>query len=82
MLDEPTNHLDLESITAFNKALINFPGTFIFTSHDHHFTQTVANRIIEITTGGMIDRLKSLDEYLTDPFIKQVREEMYQGVFV
>jgi ATPase subunit of ABC transporter with duplicated ATPase domains len=62
--------------------LINFPGTVIFTSHDHHFTQTVANRIIEITPGGMIDRLKTLDEYLTDPFIKQVREEMYQGVLV
>jgi ATPase subunit of ABC transporter with duplicated ATPase domains len=82
MLDEPTNHLDLESITAFNNALINFPGTVIFTSHDHHFTQTVANRIIEITPSGMIDRLKTLDEYLTDPVIKQLREEMYQGVLV
>jgi len=82
MLDEPTNHLDLESITAFNNALINFPGTIIFTSHDHHFVQTVANRIIEITPNGMIDRLKTLDEYLNDPAIKHLREEMYQGVLV
>ena len=82
MLDEPTNHLDLESITAFNNALINFPGTIIFTSHDHHFVQTVANRIIEITPNGMIDRLKTLDEYLADPAIRSLREELYQGVLV
>lgn len=82
ILDEPTNHLDLESITAFNNALIKFPGSVIFTSHDHHFTQTVANRVIEITPSGMIDRLKTLDEYLTDPDIKQLREEMYQAVLV
>lgn len=82
MLDEPTNHLDLESITAFNNALINFPGSIIFTSHDHQFVQTVANRIIEITPQGMIDRLKSLDEYLNDPELKLLREEMYQGVLV
>lgn len=82
LLNEPTNHLDLESITAFNNALINFPGTVIFTSHDHQFTQTVANRIIEITPNGMIDRLKTLDEYFEDSAIKQVREEMYSGLFV
>lgn len=82
MLDEPTNHLDLESITAFNNALINYQGTVLFTSHDHHFTQTVANRMIEITPNGMIDRLKTLDEYLADPTIKKVREDMYNGVLV
>ncbi len=82
MLDEPTNHLDLESITAFNNALINYQGTVLFTSHDHHFTQTVANRMIEITPNGMIDRLKTLDEYLADPTIKKVREDMYSGVLV
>ncbi|MCB0685842.1 MAG: ATP-binding cassette domain-containing protein, partial [Saprospiraceae bacterium] len=82
MLDEPTNHLDLESITAFNNALINFPGSIIFTSHDHQFVQTVANRIIEITPNGMIDRLKTLDEYLEDVNIRQLREEMYQGMTV
>lgn len=82
MANEPTNHLDLESITAFNNALINFPGTVIFTSHDHQFTQTVANRIIEITPNGMIDQLKSLDEYLEDPAIQEMRKEMYEGVMV
>jgi ATPase subunit of ABC transporter with duplicated ATPase domains len=80
MLDEPTSHLDLESIIAFNNAMVSFPGTVIFTSHDHQFVQTVANRIIEITPSGMIDRLKTLDEYLADPAIHQIREEMYQGV--
>ncbi|NNE14850.1 MAG: ATP-binding cassette domain-containing protein [Saprospiraceae bacterium] len=82
MLDEPTNHLDLESITALNNALINYAGTVIFTSHDHQFVQTVANRIIEITPNGMIDQLKTLDEYLVDERIKGLREEMYQGVLV
>lgn len=82
MLDEPTNHLDLESITALNNALISYQGTVLFTSHDHQFAQTVANRIIEITPGGMIDRLKTLDEYLADETIRQVREEMYCGTMV
>jgi ATPase subunit of ABC transporter with duplicated ATPase domains len=77
MLDEPTNHLDLESITAFNNALIKYPGTIIFTSHDHQFVQTVANRIIEITPSGIIDRLKTLDEYLEDEKIHALREEMH-----
>ncbi len=79
LLDEPTNHLDLESITAFNNSLINFKGTVIFTSHDHQFTQTVANRIIELTPNGIIDQLKTLDEYLADEKIKQTRKEMYEG---
>lgn len=77
LLDEPTNHLDLESITAFNNSLMNFKGTVIFTSHDHQFTQTVANRIIELTPTGIIDRLKTLDEYLSDDIIAQVRKDMY-----
>ena len=76
MLNEPTNHLDLESITAFNNSLINFTGTVMFTSHDHQFTQTVANRIIELTPKGMIDRLRTLDEYLEDEEIQAMRKEM------
>lgn len=82
MLDEPTNHLDMESIIAFNNSLINFPGTILFTSHDHHFTQTVANRIIELTPSGIIDKLKSLDEYLKDGEIAEKRKEMYAGQLV
>ncbi|KOA21462.1 putative ABC transporter ATP-binding protein YbiT [Clostridium homopropionicum DSM 5847] len=71
ILDEPTNHLDLESITALNNGLINFPGTILFTSHDHQFVQTVANRIIEITDEGIIDKQMTYDEYLEDKGIKQ-----------
>jgi ATPase subunit of ABC transporter with duplicated ATPase domains len=77
ILDEPTNHLDLESITAFNDGVISFPGIVLFTTHDHQFTQTVANRIIEITPKGMIDRLYSYDEYLADERIKTLQHEMY-----
>ena len=64
MLDEPTNHLDLESITAFNNSLVDFPGTVLFTSHDHEFTQTVANRVIELTPTGIIDKMMPFDDYL------------------
>lgn len=71
ILDEPTNHLDLESITALNNGLINFPGTILFTSHDHQFVQTIANRIIEITDEGIIDKQMTYDEYLEDKGIKQ-----------
>ncbi|MGV8947129.1 MAG: ABC-F family ATP-binding cassette domain-containing protein [Lutibacter sp.] len=77
MLDEPTNHLDLESIQAFNNSLKNFKETVIFTTHDHEFAQTVANRIIEITPKGIIDRYSSFDEYLEDPKIKELRDTMY-----
>ncbi len=77
ILDEPTNHLDLESITAFNDGMINFPGIVLFTTHDHQFMQTVANRIIEITPKGLIDRLYTYDEYLADDRIKILQEEMY-----
>ena len=77
MLDEPTNHLDLESITAFNDGMVTFPGIVLFTTHDHQFMQTVANRIIEITPRGMIDRLMTYDEYLADDRIKILKEELY-----
>ncbi|NLP56937.1 ABC-F family ATP-binding cassette domain-containing protein [Lutibacter sp. B1] len=77
MLDEPTNHLDLESIQAFNNSLKNFKGTVIFSTHDHEFAQTVANRIIEITPNGVIDKFSSFDEYLDDPKIKELRDKMY-----
>jgi ATPase subunit of ABC transporter with duplicated ATPase domains len=77
MLDEPTNHLDLESITAFNNSLKNFKGTVLFTTHDHEFAQTVANRVIELTPKGVIDRYTTFDEYMQDPKIKALREKMY-----
>lgn len=76
-LDEPTNHLDLESIQALNNSLINFKGTVLFSTHDHEFAQTVANRIIEITPKGAIDRYSTFEDYLTDPKIKELREKMY-----
>ena len=78
ILDEPTNHLDLESIIAFNDSMVSFPGIVLFTTHDHQFMQTVANRIIEITPGGMIDRLMTYDEYLEDERVRSLREEMYK----
>ena len=77
VLDEPTNHLDLESIQALNNSLINFKGTVLFTTHDHEFAQTVANRVIELTPKGVIDRHTSFDEYLSDPKIKELRDKMY-----
>jgi len=77
VLDEPTNHLDLESIQAFNESMSNFKGIVLLTSHDHTFLQTVANRVIELTPGGIIDRLMSFDEYLEDARVKQLREELY-----
>lgn len=77
ILDEPTNHLDLESIQAFNNGVIDFKGIALFTTHDHQFMQSVANRIIEITPVGIIDRLMTFDEYLEDKRVKALREEMY-----
>lgn len=77
ILDEPTNHLDLESITAFNNGMINFPGIVLFTTHDHQFMQTTANRIIEITPNGMIDRLCTYDEYLSDKRVRELQQELY-----
>jgi ATPase subunit of ABC transporter with duplicated ATPase domains len=78
VLDQPTNHLDLESIQAFNEGCQVFPGIVLLTSHDHTFTQTVANRIIELTPNGMIDRLMSFDEYINDERVHSLREEMYK----
>jgi len=78
MLDEPTNHLDLESITAFNNSLKAFKGTLLMTTHDHEFAQTVANRVVEITPKGVIDRYLSFDDYMSDKDIKVQREKMYQ----
>ncbi|WP_127533760.1 ABC-F family ATP-binding cassette domain-containing protein [Paenibacillus kobensis] len=77
IMDEPTNHLDLESITALNNGMIDFDGTMMFTSHDHQFVQTVANRIFEITPNGLIDRMMSYDEYLENAEIQAMRARMY-----
>ena len=77
LIDEPTNHLDLESIQAFNNALKNYKGTVIFSTHDHEFAQTVANRIVEITPNGVIDRYMTFDEYLESDSIKALRNKMY-----
>ncbi|MBE7173132.1 MAG: ATP-binding cassette domain-containing protein [Williamsia sp.] len=77
ILDEPTNHLDLESIQSFNESMINFKGIVLLTSHDHTFMQTVANRVIELTPKGIIDRLSTFDEYLADERVKAMREDMY-----
>jgi len=77
MLDEPTNHLDLESIQAFNNALKNFKGTVLFSTHDHQFAQTVANRVIELTPKGIIDSYSTFDEYLSNSRIKELRKKMY-----
>src|SRR5436190_22921146 len=78
ILDEPTNHLDLESIQAFNESMVNFKGVVMLTSHDHTFMLTVANRIIELTPKGIIDRLSTFDEYLVDERVKGLKEEMYK----
>lgn len=77
LFDEPTNHLDLESITALNNGLMNFKGTILFVSHDHQFVQTVANRIMEITPKGLIDKQMPYDEYLESEEIQALRKEMY-----
>lgn len=77
MLDEPTNHLDLESITAFNNSLMNFKGTVLLTTHDQEFAQTVANRIVELTPNGVIDRYMTFDDYMEDKSIKELRDKMY-----
>lgn len=77
MLDEPTNHLDLESIQAFNNALKDFPGTVLFTSHDHEFMNTVANRIVEITPNGFIDKLMTYDEYIENDKVAEQKQALY-----
>jgi len=77
IIDEPTNHLDLESIQAFNNALINFPGQVLFASHDHEFVNTVANRIIEIGPKGYVDKLMSYDDYLADEKVQSQSNALY-----
>ncbi|RZK50237.1 MAG: ATP-binding cassette domain-containing protein [Pedobacter sp.] len=78
MFDEPTNHLDLESITALNNGMKDFKGTILFTSRDHALTESVANRIIEITPKGIIDRMMSYDDYISNPEITTLRENLYK----
>ena len=82
VLDQPTNHLDLESIQSFNESAVNFKGVVLLSSHDHTFMETVANRVIELTPNGIIDRLMEFDEYLEDERIHQLREEMYGQIMV
>jgi ATPase subunit of ABC transporter with duplicated ATPase domains len=77
ILDTPTNHLDLESIQAFNNNLVQFKGNILFASHDHEFIQTVADRIIELTPKGTIDKLMQYDDYIYDEAIKEKKAEMY-----
>ena len=77
ILDEPTNHLDLESITALNNGLVDYKGSMIFTSHDHTFTHTIANRVIEITPSGTLDKLMTYDEYISDERVEEQKAEMY-----
>ena len=79
IMDEPTNHLDLESITALNDALIEFKGVILFVSHDHEFVDTVANRIVEFTPTGVIDRMMRFDDYLRNEDVRAVRDEHYHG---
>ena len=79
ILDTPTNHLDLESIQAFNNTLTNFKGNVLFASHDHEFIQTVANRVIELTPNGNIDKMIEYDDYIPDPKIAEMRAKLYEG---
>lgn len=79
LFDEPTNHLDLESITALNNSLISYDEVILFTSHDHKFVSTLANRIVELTPGGVIDRVMSFDEYLDNADVNALREQFCHG---
>lgn len=76
VLDEPTNHLDLESIQALNNGLVDFKGTLLFDSHDHQFVQTIANRVIEILPGGIIDRRETYDEFIENESLNELREKL------
>lgn len=78
IMDDPTNHLDLEAIESLNRALVDFPGVILFTSHDHEFISTIANRIVEITPKGVIDRMMPFDDYMADDQIRAMREEYYK----
>ncbi len=76
ILDEPTNHLDLESIQALNNGLVDYKGTLLFDSHDHQFVQTIANRVIEILPGGIIDRRETYDEFIENESLAELREKL------
>ena len=82
MLDEPLNHLDLESITAFNNSLKDYKGTVIFTSHDHQFVETIANRIIEIGPNGLVDKQTNYDSYIEDASLQERRKALYSGLTI
>jgi ATPase subunit of ABC transporter with duplicated ATPase domains len=79
IMDDPTNHLDLESITSLNDGLVQFPGVVMFSSHDHEFISSIANRIIEFTPNGVIDRMMNFDDYLADKQVKELRAKYYEG---
>jgi len=79
LLDEPTSHLDLESIQSVNNGLTSFTGTMMFTSHDHKFVETIANRVIEITPNGIFDKPMDFDEFLEDSEIQSDIDKMYKG---
>lgn len=79
IMDEPTNHLDLEAITALNDGLVEYPGVLLFTSHDHEFVSSIANRIVELCPGGVIDRSLGFEEYLADKRISELRDRYYHG---
>ena len=79
ILDDPTNHLDLEAIESLNDALVDFPGVVLFNSHDHEFISSIANRIVEITPNGIIDRMMGFDDYISDDSIAELRGKMYEG---
>jgi ATPase subunit of ABC transporter with duplicated ATPase domains len=79
IMDEPTGHLDLESITAVNDALIDFPGVVLFASHDHEFVDSIANRIVELTPSGAIDRMMRFDDYLASEEVRALRDRLYSG---
>lgn len=78
ILDSPTNHLDMESIQAFNNTLKTFKGNVLFSSHDHEFIQTVANRVIELTPNGIIDKIMDYDDYIVDPIVAEMKQRMYR----
>ena len=78
-MDDPTNHLDLEAIQSLNEGLISFGGVLLFSSHDHEFIQSIANRIVEITPNGVIDRMMSFDDYIADKQVSEIRAELYKG---
>ena len=79
IFDEPTSHLDLEAIQALNDGLINFNGVILFNSHDHQFVDSIANRIIEFTPTGIIDRMTNFDSYINDAGVNALRDKAYEG---